>query len=153
MSGLVGVIRVVTSADEDFLQSHARVLEAHFGFPTVTRCIPDQLHGIHDGVTMAAAVPKIVRVAQDLVTRDDVDLILISCAADPGIAEVRAAVGIPVVGAGSAGAAVALSSGDAVGVLGITDDVPEAVAEVLGRRLVAAVRPRGVRRTTELMTA
>lgn len=82
MSGLVGVIRVVTSADEDFLQSHARVLEARFGFPTMTRCIPDQPHGIHDGVTMAAAVPKIVRIAQDLVIRADVDLILISCAAD-----------------------------------------------------------------------
>jgi Asp/Glu/hydantoin racemase len=148
----VGIIRVVTSEDEEFLRGHARALEARFGFPTATRCISDQPHGIHDDASMAVAVPKIVRVAQDLVTQDGADLILISCAADPGIAEVRAAVGVPVVGAGSAAATLALMSSDAVGVLGITPDVPEVVAAILGSRLVAARVPRGVRRTNDLLT-
>jgi Asp/Glu/hydantoin racemase len=77
--------------------------------------------------------------------------IFISCAADPGLTEVRRAVRIPVVGAGSAVAAVALNLGERVGVLGITDQPPRPVARVLGDRLAACVRPAGVTTTRHLM--
>jgi len=150
---VVGIIRVITSEDEEFLQSHAKVLQERYDIESVTRCIPDQPHGIHDKATLEAAVPKIVQVAKDLVEQDHVDLILISCADDPGIEEVRSVVNVPVIGAGSAAAVIALARGGGVGVLGITEDVPAAIADVLGDRLVASRVPQGVRRTTDLMSA
>ena len=39
-----------------------------------------------------------------------------------------------------------------MGVLGITDEVPRRIRSVLGDRLVAAIRPEGVRTTLDLLT-
>lgn len=147
---VVGVVRVVTSDDPEFVATHGRWIEQRYGLATVSRCIPDQPHGVHDEETFAAAVPKIVAVVKDLAT-DGAGCVVISCAADPGLAESRSAVGIPVVGAASSGAAVALGLGGTVGVIGLNDEAPKAVRDVLGDRLVAAVRPEGVRRTTDLL--
>jgi Asp/Glu/hydantoin racemase len=60
-------------------------------------------------------------------------------------------VDVPVVGAGSAGAALALAAGGRVGVLGITPDVPQAVTDVLGPALVADRVPDGVASTLDLL--
>lgn len=147
----IGIVRVVTSDDRDFLESHGRLLRQRFGFDVVTRCLPDQPHGVHDDVTFAVAEAKMSDAARRL-EDDGVEAVIISCAADPGIEQARAAVGIPVYGAGASGAAVALASGSTVGVLGITEEVPAAVTSVLGDRLVASRVPEGVRRTTELTT-
>ncbi|MCP2334138.1 aspartate/glutamate racemase family protein [Actinoalloteichus caeruleus] len=147
----VGVIRVVSSTDADLVAAHGRAVEREWDVPTRSACIPDQPYGVHDEASHALAVPKIVDTARALAGTGCAAL-LISCAADPGLREARAAVGIPVIGAGSAAAAAALATGDRVGVLGITDEVPPAVGDVLGARLVSARRPDGVTRTTDLLT-
>lgn len=148
---MIGLIRVLSTDDETVLHSHARALAPLVRDRIVTRAIADQPHGIHDDVTFAAAVPKIVDVGRQLEAEGATALIL-SCAADPGIAELRAAVGIPVTGAGSAGAAIARATSDRVGVLGIVDEVPDSVRSVLGDTLVADRVPDGVTCTTDLMT-
>lgn len=147
----IGLIRVVTSTDRDFLESHARVLEHRFGLDVRTACLPDQPHGVHDDATFASAEAKMADVARQLVD-DGAEAVIISCAADPGIEQARAAVSVHVYGAGASGAALALATGGAVGVLGITEEVPDAVTSVLRDRLVASRVPAGVRRTTELTT-
>ena len=146
----IGVIRVLTSDDEAAVATHGRVIEERYGLPTVSRCIPDQPHGIHDDASEARAEPKIVALAQELAGAGARALI-ISCAADPALQKTRQAVGIPVIGAGSAAAAVALGLGRRVGVLGIRDEAPPAVRAVLGDHFTASARPRGVHRTTDLL--
>lgn len=146
----VGVVRVITSDDPEFVGTHGRWIEERYGLPTVSRCIPDQPHGVHDEATFALAVPKIVAVAKELAA-EGAGCVLISCAADPGLAESRAVAGVPVVGAATSGAAVALGLGGKVGVIGLNDEAPKAIRDVLGDRLVTAVRPEGVRRTTDLL--
>ncbi|TDC60807.1 aspartate/glutamate racemase family protein [Streptomyces hainanensis] len=149
-SGPVGVVRVLTSADAAFVGTHGRVLAEAYGLETLSRCIPDQPHGIHDEESERRAEPKIVALAEDMV-RDGARAIVISCAADPALALVRRAVPVPVVGAGSAAAGVALGLGTRVGVIGITEGAPPAVRSLLGERFVGAERPEGVRRTTDLL--
>jgi Asp/Glu/hydantoin racemase len=130
---VIGVVRVITSDDPEFTGAHGRWIEQRYGVPTLSRCIPGQPHGVHDEATEARAVPKIVEVARGLVA-DGATCVLISCAADPALAETRTALpGVPVVGAGSSGAAVA------------------GTVHALGSRLAASVRPEGVHRTTDLL--
>lgn len=148
----VGIIRVLTSDDQDFIDTHGRVLAEQFGIQSLSRCIPDQPTGIHDDHTEQIAVPKIITLAGELLAAG-VRRLLISCAADPALAQVRTTYGVPTIGAGSAGAAVALAYGNAVGVLGITADVPPAIADLLGDRLIASRVPTGVTNTTDLLTS
>ena len=148
----VGIIRVLTSDDQQFVDTHGRILADQFGLEYVARCIPDQLTGIHSDETFDKAVPKIVELGKTLVSEFGVSSILVSCAADPGVPELRAELSVPVVGAGSSGAFIALASATKVGVLGITDEVPVAVSSILGDRMVAALVPDGVHNTVDLMT-
>jgi allantoin racemase len=148
---MIGLIRVLSTSDDEVLDSHARALAPTVRDRVVTRAIADQPRGIHDSLSLAAAVPKIVDAGLRLEAEGAGSLIL-SCAADPGIAELRAAVTVPVIGAGSAGAAVARATSDRVGVLGITPEVPARVRAVLGDALVADAVPDGARDTTDLMT-
>lgn len=148
---MIGIVRVLSSSNDAVLTAHGRVLEEEYGITARSRCIPDQPTGVHDEATAAAAVPKIVETARGL-THEGADAILISCAADPGLAEARAALDVPVFGAGSAAAAVALAIAQPVGVLGITDRVPDPVKRMLGERIVAHQRPQGVTTTTDLLT-
>ncbi|MEW2544271.1 aspartate/glutamate racemase family protein [Streptomyces sp. NPDC047002] len=147
----VGVIRVLTSDDPALVDDHGRLLTERYGFPTVSRCIPGQPDGIHDDATHRTAEPKIVALARELAA-EGVGTIVISCAADPALDETRAAVRVPVVGAGSAAAAVALGLGRRIGVLGIRTEAPPAVAALLGNRLAGSARPEGVRGTRDLRT-
>ena len=148
----VGIIRVLTSDDQDFVDTHGRIIQDEFGLDFVARCIPDQSLGIHSDDTFNLAVPKIVELGKKLVDEFEVSSIFVSCAADPGVAELRAELSVPVVGAGSSGAFIALACATKVGVLGITDEVPVAVSSLLGDRLVAALVPDGVQNTVDLMT-
>ncbi|WP_459115344.1 aspartate/glutamate racemase family protein [Kineococcus deserti] len=147
---MVGVVRVVTSDDTEFLDRHGRLLESEQGLRTLTRCLPDQPRGVFDDATFAAAVPKVRDLAVELAGQ--VDVVVISCAADPGLAEARAAVDVPVVGAGSAAAGLALALGRRVGVLDLTARTPESITSVLGSRLHLARQPDGVRETRDLLT-
>ena len=50
----VGLIRVLTTEDEELLQLHGKLIESYFPmFQVVSRCIPDQPEGIHDDETFA----------------------------------------------------------------------------------------------------
>ncbi|WP_320778721.1 aspartate/glutamate racemase family protein [Streptomyces sp. CRN 30] len=148
----VGIVRVLTSDDPAVVEDHGRLLTERFGFPAVSRCIPGQPDGIHDDATHRLAEPKIVALAAELAA-EGVGSVIISCAADPAVEETRAALRVPVVGAGSAAAAVALGLGRRVGVLGIRDEAPPAVAALLGDRMAGAARPEGVHGTRDLRTA
>ncbi|HLT57244.1 MAG TPA: aspartate/glutamate racemase family protein [Limnochordales bacterium] len=147
----LGIISVVTTVDEERLYSHRRHIEAHYPeWNVVSRCIPDQPRGVHDEQTHRAAEPKVVALAQAY-AREGVDAIYVSCAADPGVELARPRLnGTPILGAGRAGALVALSYGMPVGVLGITDTGPKVVVETLGDTLVAVERPRGVTTALDL---
>ncbi|MDI6895606.1 MAG: aspartate/glutamate racemase family protein [Bacillota bacterium] len=147
----VGVIRVLTTDDPEVLGAHGRILEAAFpGMRTLSRCIADQPLGIFDEASEGVAVPKVVALAAEMAS--EVDGLVITCAADPGLAEVRKAVGVPVVGAGSSGAAVAAAHGERVAVLGLEGSVPRPVREVLGRRLLGFYSAQGMRTACDLLS-
>jgi len=148
---VIGLIRVLTTEDEQVLQAHARTIEPLVRDRIVTRAIPDQPHGIYDDASLAVAEPKIIETAQWLV-QDGATAIIVSCAADPAVSALREMLPVPVIGAGSSGAAIGRSLADKVGVLGITDEVPSCITDLLGDTLVGARVPEGVHQTTDLMT-
>ena len=130
----VGVIRVITQ-DQEQADAHGLLIERAFPqVRVVSRCIPDQPEGVHDAATKRTAEP------------------IVSCADDPGVAEARAIVGVPVVGAGESMATAAALHEGPVGVIGITPDAPPAFPRILGERLLANLVPDGVRDTRDLNT-
>lgn len=146
----IGLIRTVTTSDRSLLHAHGRVLQDAFPFSVDSRSIPCQPDGVYDQESLVRAVPRVRALAMELAPA--VDGILISCAADPGLPEVRETVGIPVVGAGSSGAAAALTLGTRIGVLSVTPEAPAAVSEVLGNHLAAVESPPSVSNPAELLT-
>ena len=148
---MIGVIRVFTTENEEILEQHSKLISNRYGVPTVTKCIPEQPLGIFNDETEEIAIPKIVEVGKAL-EREGSKVLVISCAADPAINELRKEVSIPVIGAGSAAALNALAIGEPVGVLGITDNPPIVIKELIGNLLVGYVRPKGVSNTTDLLT-
>ncbi len=151
----IGIIRVLSTADEELLNSHGRLLHEFIGHPdlvVVSRCIEGHPQGLWNREEGQRAIPKIVNLGQEMARRDGVAALLVSCVADPGVPELREAVSIPVIGAGSASAAMALTLGRPVGALGIIDRALPPVAEVLGPRLVGWETPTGVRTTVDLMS-
>ncbi|WP_126428620.1 aspartate/glutamate racemase family protein [Brevibacillus marinus] len=148
---MIGVIRVFTTEDPDILAQHGRIITKHYGIQTINKCIPDQPLGIFNDETEQIAIPKIVELGKEL-EREGSQVLVISCAADPAIKELRQAVTIPVIGAGSSAALVALAIGQPVGVLGISDTVPAVVENLLGELMVGYARPEGVTNTTDLLT-
>jgi Asp/Glu/hydantoin racemase len=148
----IGLIRVLTLKDKELLNLHGRIIESAFPELRVfSRCIEDQPKGIYDRESEEVAKPKVLRLAKEF-EKDGVDAVVISCAADPAVREARKELRIPVVGAGSAAASLALAYGERVGVLNLNEDTPEVVRRVLGPHLVAEGRPEGVKNTLDLMT-
>lgn len=146
----VGVIRVVTQHDPVLMKLHGELIERYFPMlETESRCIPDQPMGIHDPESKAVAIPKILETAKLF---SGIDVLVVSCADDPGVTELRAEMDIPVVGAGSSVAAIARRCGGRAGILGITDYVPDPYVEILGEGLLNLGRPVGVSSTLDLMT-
>ncbi len=146
----VGVIRVVTQ-DQARTDMHGSILQHHFPFEVVSRCIDNQPEGVHDGETKRVAIPKILTLAQEF-AEEGVDGIIVSCADDPGVEEARGFLDIPVIGAGESTASAALRFGERIFVLGITEHVPEAYARILGERLAGDAMPKGVHTTLDLLT-
>ncbi|BCW71581.1 aspartate/glutamate racemase family protein [Arthrobacter sp. NicSoilB8] len=130
----VGLIRVMTTSDRRLLNAHGRILQEAFGFTVTSRCIPDQPSGVYDQASLAAAAPKVALLAREMA--GDADALIISCASDPGLAATRAAVDIPVIGAGSAAAAAAQTFGGRIGVLGLGAHVPGPISDALGERML-----------------
>ena len=146
----IGLIRVLTTEDQEVLQAHGKQIMEYF--PTLeveTKCIPDQYEGIHSPKLCQIAIPKIVETAK---TFHDVDMIIVSCADDPGVAEIREAIpGMPVTGGGETTVSLALKYGDKIGVLGITDYAPQAYVRMIPDKMILG-KPEGVNSTLDLMT-
>lgn len=148
---MLAIIRVFTTTDAVVLAAHENILRSEFGLPGRTYCIPDQPFGIYDDASEELAAPKIVEVAKRA-QADGAQAIFISCAADPAIEAARAAVDVPVLGAGSAAAGIGLALGARVGVLNLSGPTPARMAQLLGERLVIELSPEGVKNTTDLLT-
>jgi len=147
-----GLIRVVSFKDEEIAQRHGRLIEKNFpGLKISSRCIGDQPRGIYDDESEAQAVPKIVQLGLNFAREEGIEGLIISCAADPAVKELREKLKIPVIGAGSAAAALSLAYGEKVGTLGITEETPAVMKAILGSRLVAEAKPEGVVNTFDLM--
>jgi len=148
----VGLIRVLTTNDRDLLELHGKKVMSWFPeLEVVSRCIPDQPEGIHDDATEQMAVPKVVNLAKEFES-EGFDGILVSCAGDPAVNELKDVLSIPVVGAGRTTACIALSFNLPIGVLGITGEVPVGMKAVLCDRMIAWTKPSGVTSTLDLMT-
>lgn len=148
----VGLIRVITLDDPAALNAHGRLIETLYpGIAVESACIPEQPEGIHSPEQTVEAIPKIVELARTQFAHKD--MILVSCAEDPGVEEIRAALpGMPVTGGGECAVAAALRYGERVGVLGIVDYAPKAYQRLLGTKLVGNFRPTGVHCTLDLQT-
>lgn len=138
----VGVIRALTTSDRRLLNSHGKLLQESFGFRVTSQCIPGQPSGVYNEESLREAVPKVVELALEMAP--GVDALIISCTADPGLAEVRSLVDLPVIGAGSAAAAAALAFGGRVGVLGLKSSVPGPISQTLGERMLLIDGPESV---------
>ena len=146
------MIRVVTLKDEELLNLHGKIIESAFPeLRVISRCIEDQPKGIYDRESEEIAKPKILKLAREF-EREGVDAVIVSCAADPAVREARRELKIPVIGAGSAAASLALAYGERVGVLNLTEGTPEVIKRILGPHLVVEERPEGVENTLDLMT-
>jgi Asp/Glu/hydantoin racemase len=142
---------VITLQDSAALESHGRQIEAAFpGLRVVSRCIPGHPQGVHDHASEATATPLVARLAREF-QDEGAGAVLVSCAADPGVADASRRLRIPVIGAGAATALIAAGLGSGVGVVGISEEAPDAVARALGGRLVAYARPEGVATTLDLL--
>jgi allantoin racemase len=148
---MIGLIRVFTTEVAEIVEQHGQKITELYGVPVQSQCIPDQPLGIYDESTEEMAIPKIVELGLDM-EKDGCRLLVISCAADPAIEQLRKQVSVPVIGAGSAASLMALSLGQPVGIMGITEEVPFVMKKLLGELIVQYSRPEGVTNTTDLLT-
>lgn len=84
--------------------------------------------------------------------KEGFEAIIVSCAGDPGVAEARKAVPIPVIGAGESTAALCMFYGSRPAALGITEDLPEGHKRIFGGKLVDNARGDDVESVLDLMT-
>lgn len=149
----VGLIRVLTIHDEELLNAHGMIIERAFPeLEVISKCIEDQPRGIYDEETERIAKPKILKLVKELEESGNVEAIIISCAADPAVEEARETSRIPIIGAGSSAASMALALGRKIGVLNLTERTPRVFKEILKDSLVAEEGPEGVKNTLDLLT-
>lgn len=147
----IGLIRVLTTDDKKLLNSHGEKIMSFFpNLDVESRCIHDQPEGIHDDETEEIAVPKVVALAKQM-EKEGFKAVIISCAGDPGVKILSEELKIPVIGAGRAAAGIARALDLPIGVLGLTEKVPQAISEILGKNQVADIVPEGVVSTLDLM--
>uniref|UniRef100_A0A7J2U2I0 Hydantoin racemase n=1 Tax=Ignisphaera aggregans TaxID=334771 RepID=A0A7J2U2I0_9CREN len=148
----VGLVRVVTLKDEETLNKHGKVLMEVFPeLEIASKCIEDQPYGIYDKESEEIAKPKILRLIKQFES-NGFEAVIVSCVADPAVEEARKIVKIPVIGAGSAVASLALAYNKRVGVLNLSGSTPEVIKRILGSHIVAETVPKGVRNTLDLLT-
>lgn len=140
----LGIIKVLTNHDPDWLNNHGRIIEKLFpDIRTISQCIEGQPQGIFDEVTLKKAEPKITRLASEM-EKEGLDGLFVSCAEDPAVATIQWTAKIPVLGAGTASALMALSYRRPVGVLGLDAKAPTPIQILLGDRMSGAARPKDV---------
>ncbi len=147
----IGLIRVVTLEDNQLLNLHGKIIEDNFpGLKVESKCLPDQITGIHSPETKEIAIPKILKLTQEFKNKD---MIIVSCADDPGVELIRKEFpNIPVVGAGESTAALAQKYGTKIALLGITDYAPDPYIEVMQDKIIDIGKPEGINCTLDLMT-
>jgi len=148
---MLGIIRVLTTDQDEILQEHGRTMNEKFNIESLTHCIPDQPNGIYDDTSEQTAVPKIVSLAQKMAENKNVQALTISCAADPALDEVRGVVDIPVLGAGVCGAHAASMVSERVGIIGIKEAPPPRMRKELGDRFYSFAYSPKLRKTTDLL--
>jgi allantoin racemase len=149
----MGLIRVLSTDDPEILNSHGNLLEAFIpDLKVISRYIEGHPQGIWNEEEERRAIPKVVSLGQEMERSERAQALFVSCVADPGVPELREVVSVPVIGAGSASAGVALSLGKPVGALSITDWILPPVAEVLGKALIGWEKPTHVQTTLDLMS-
>jgi allantoin racemase len=157
----IGVIRVITTDDRPFLETHARMIAEYLRIARIfsvseARFITDCIEGFPEGIPNreeeVRAVPFVEKTGLRLIQENHADALIVSCAADPGVEELKAKTSVPVIGAGSAGAYFARMLGSRVGVLGIDEAPPQVVQNLLGSTLAGYVRPSGVRTTLDIQS-
>jgi len=149
---LIGLIRVVTLTDEYMLNLHGKIIEKVFPeLKVISKCIEGHPKGLYDRESVEKAKPKILRLAQEF-EKQGVEAIIISCVADPAVNEARRELKIPIIGAGSAAASIALALGERIGILNLTDETPEVIRKILKDHLVKEVAPKDVKNTLDLLT-
>lgn len=149
---MLAVIRVITLKDEAQLKFHENIIKHYYHGKIRSYCIPNQPFGIYDDASELHAIPQIVDVAKQA-EKDGAKAIVISCAADPALEEVRNNVKVPVLGAGTCAASMAAAIGRKVGVLNLSGATPKNIRNILGDKLTGERVPKGVCNTTDLNTA
>lgn len=145
----VGLIRVVSFEDQNLLNLHGDIIERYYpSLKVESRAISNQPFGIHDNESEILAVPKIIELARKW---KDIDAIIISCAGDPAVKELKEILNIPVIGAGSSTALLSKIYGNKFGVLGITKEIPRSYKEILGKNIVGTCYVEGINSTLDLM--
>ncbi|MBF9002813.1 MULTISPECIES: aspartate/glutamate racemase family protein [Vibrio] len=148
----IGVIRVLSGKDQAFLDMHQNIMDGiAINKQWQTRSIWDQPEGIHDPETFQLALPKIVQLGQEW--QHELDLLVVSCAADPGVTELKATLSIPVYGAGESCCWAAREVGDCIGILGIEPEEPDVFKRELADCTTIYRRPHNVHCTHDIMTA
>lgn len=146
----IGVIRVLTTADSHDLNIHGDILKKYFPcFDVESRCIQDQPAGIHDEQTKRISVPKIIELAKQFAHKDS---IIVSCAEDPGVEELKKIYTMPVIGVGNAVSLLSSPKKNKVGVIGITKIPPMPYVENMGDSMIDLGIPENVLSTLDLAT-
>lgn len=146
----IGLINMLTTDNKEIEYSHQKILEECFDcFEITTGTIPGQYEGIHDSESLQLAIPKSLRIAEEY-EKQGMNVLFMSCCSDPGVKESRNKVKIPVIGAGSACASIALGMGNRVGVIGIEAEIPKPMREILQGKLFDYIRPDGIKTTLDL---
>ena len=144
----IGLIRVRTLEIMEAVDKHGPLIEKAFpGLHVKCYSIEDQPYGIHDEESHEIARPKVIKLAKEL---KGADAVLISCAGDPGVSELRKELSIPIIGAGESLARVSRTLGSSVGVITIRDDVPDIVKRELGEDFLCWKKVEGVKTGLDL---
>ena len=149
----IGIVRVLTTKNSDILESHGKLIKEYLkdqNLEVISLCIDGFPEGIHTEEDEIRAIPNIIKTGKQLVDKFNVNSVIVSCAVDPGIKELRDKLTVPVIGAGSAAATVAWILGGPVGALGITDTPPKIIKDILKDRLVAYKKPEAVKTTLDI---
>lgn len=148
----VGLIRVLTVTDPAEYDSQAKLLRGCYPqLDVVTKILEGQPRGVYDDESLKEAEPKVVRAAEEL-DAAGVAVIVVSCAEDPGVELAKRRIGVPVIGAGTAGALVARAYSRPVGVLTLNGTVSPPVRDILGGLITGVARPEGVQTALDLRT-
>jgi len=148
----IALIRVVTLENEILLNKHAEILENYFPeYEFESFCIPDQKNGIFSEKSHLKSIPKIIELAKDI--SDKFDGILVSCAADPAVEELKRELDIVVEGAGKAASLISLNYSNKIGVVGMGDYKLNTIIETLGENLVAYRLMGNINNTHDFGTA